>query len=46
MRIAEIFALTWSDIRYRDSVIAVRSTLKGGSIRYVPLTPELAAKIQ
>jgi integrase len=46
MRIAEIFALTWNDIRYRDSVIAVRSKLKGGSIRYVPLTPELTVEIQ
>src|SRR5581483_4449146 len=25
---------------------AVRSKLKGGSVRYVPLTPELAAEIQ
>jgi integrase len=46
MRIAEVFGLSWSDIRYRDSVIAVRSKLKGGGVRYVPLTPELAAEIQ
>jgi integrase len=46
MRIAEVFALAWNDIQYRDSVIAVRAKLKGGSIRYVPLIPELAAEIQ
>jgi integrase len=42
MRISEIFALTWSDILYEESLIAVRSKLKGGRFRYVPLTPELA----
>jgi integrase len=42
MRIGEIFALTWSDILYEESLIAVRSKLKGGRFRYVPLTPELA----
>jgi integrase len=46
MRIAEIFALTWSDILYRERLIAVRSKLKGGKIRYVPLTAELGAEIQ
>jgi len=45
MRIAEIFAL-WSDILYREGLIAVRSMLKGGKIRYVPMTPELASEIQ
>jgi integrase len=46
MRIAEIFALKWSEIRYREGVIAVTSKLKGGKSRYVPLTPELAAELQ
>jgi len=46
MRIAEIFALKWSDVLYREGLIAVRSKLKGGKIRYVPMTPELATEIQ
>jgi integrase len=46
MRIAEIFGLTWSDVRYREGLIAVRSKLKGGKIRYVPMTPELASELQ
>jgi integrase len=46
MRIAEIFALRWGDIRYREGVIAVSSKLKGGKNRYVPMTPELEAELQ
>ena len=46
MRIAEIFALTWGDVLYREGLIAVRAKLKGGKIRYAPMTPELAAEIQ
>ena len=46
MRMAEIFALTWGDVLYREGLIAVRAKLKGGKIRYVPMTPELAAEIQ
>src|SRR5437879_5410171 len=46
MRIAEIFALKWSDVLYREGLMAVRSMLKGGKIRYVPMTPELAMEIQ
>ncbi len=46
MRISEIFALTWSDILYDESLIAVRSKLKGGRFRYVPLTPELAVEFR
>jgi integrase len=42
MRIGEIFALTWSDFLHDESLIAVRSKLKGGRFRYVPFTPELA----
>ena len=46
MRMAEIFALTWGDVLYREGLIAVHAKLKGGKIRYVPMTPELAAEIQ
>jgi integrase len=46
MRMAEIFGLSWADILYREGLIAVRAKLKGGKIRYVPMTPELAAEIQ
>ena len=46
MRIAEIFGLTWNDLHYGEGLIAVRSKLKGGKIRYVPMTPELAAELR
>jgi len=46
MRIAEIFALKWSDILYREQLIAVRSKLKGGKMRYAPMPLELAAEIK
>jgi len=46
MRIAEIFALKWGDVLSREGLLAVRSKLKFGKIRYVPMTPELAAEIQ
>jgi integrase len=46
MRMAEIFGLTWGDVRYTEGLIAVRSKLKGGKIRYVPLTPELASELR
>jgi len=46
MRIAEIFALKWSDVLYKEELIAVRSKLKGGKIRYVPLTPQLANELR
>jgi integrase len=46
MRMAEIFGLIWSDLRYTESLIAVRAKLKGGKIRYVPMTPELAAELR
>lgn len=46
MRISEIFALTWNDILYEECLIAVRSRLKGGRFRYVPLTPELASEFR
>jgi len=46
MRMSEIFGLTRSDIRYDEGLIAVRSKLKGGKIRYVPMTPELAEELR
>jgi integrase len=46
MRMAEIFGLTWSDIRHHEGLIAVQSKLKGGKIRYVPMTAELAMELQ
>ncbi len=46
MRIAEIFALRWSDVKYEERVIAVRARLKKGKVRYVPMTPELADELR
>jgi integrase len=46
MRIAEIFALKWRDVLYSEELIAVRSKLKGGEMRYVPMPPELAAEVR
>src|SRR5262249_3444712 len=46
MRIAEIFSLKWSDLNYREELIAVRAKLKGGKVRYVPMPPELAAEFR
>jgi integrase len=46
MRIAEIFGLTWNDLHYSEGLIAVRSKLKGGKIRYVPMTPKLAVELR
>jgi integrase len=46
MRIAEIFGLNWCDVLYKEELIAVRSKLKGGKVRYVPLTPGLAAELR
>src|ERR1051326_7712810 len=46
MRMAEIFGLTWYDLRNSEELIAVCSKLKGGKIRYVPMTPELAAELR
>ena len=46
MRIAEIFALKWSDVLYREELICVRSKLKGGKIRYAPMPAELAAELR
>jgi integrase len=46
MRIAEIFGLKWSDLLYKEELIAVRAKLKGGKVRYVPMPPELAAEFR
>jgi integrase len=46
MRIAEIFGLKWSDVLYREELLAVRSKLKGGKVRYVPMSPELADELR
>jgi integrase len=46
MRMAEIFGLTWSDLRYTEGLIAVRVKLKGGRIGYVPMIPELATELR
>ncbi len=46
MRIAEIFALRWSDLLFREELIAVRAKLKRGKVRYVPMCPELAVEFK
>jgi len=46
MRQAEIFNLRWPDILYAEGLIAVRSRLKGGKMRYVPMPQELADELR
>lgn len=46
MRSAEIHRFRWSDVMYREELIAVRAKLKGGKERYVPMTSELAEEIR
>lgn len=46
MRVAEILALKWGDVLYREELIAVRAKLKGGKVRYVPMPAELVAEIK
>ena len=46
LRIGEIFGLTWNDLRYNEGLIVVPAKLKGGKIRYAPLTPELASELR
>lgn len=46
MRIAEIFALVWGDLLHKEGLIAVRSKLKGGKVRYVPMPLELTAELR
>jgi len=42
----EIFGLRWLDVMYGEGLIAVRAKLKGGKMRYVPMTPELASELR
>ena len=46
MRISEVFGLKWSDVMYGEGLIAVRAKLKGGKMRYVPMSPELASELR
>ncbi len=46
MRMGEIFNLKWSDILYREGLLAVTAKLKGGKVRYVPMPPELAEEFR
>src|SRR5260370_37259013 len=46
MRIAEIFALRWSDLLIREELIAVRAKLKRRKVRYVTMCPELAMEFK
>ncbi len=46
MRQGEIYALCWSDLDYGQGLIAVRSRLKNGKTRYVPMSPELAKEFR
>jgi integrase len=46
MRMMEIFGLCWSDVLYGEGLLAVRAKLKGGKMRYVPMSPELAVEIR
>jgi len=46
MRASEIFGLGWSDVMYAEGLLAVRAKLKGGKMRYAPMTPELAGELR
>ena len=46
MRESEIFGLEWSDLAYSQDLIAVRSKLKGGGMRYAPMSGELAIEFR
>lgn len=46
MRSAEIHRLHWSDVMYREELIAVDARLKGGPPRVVPMPSELAEEIR
>jgi integrase len=45
MRSSEIFGLKWSDVMFSEGLLAVRGKLKGGRMRYVPMSPELANEL-
>jgi integrase len=46
MRASEIFGLLWSDVMYSEGLLAVTAKLKGGKMRYVPMSPELAVELR
>lgn len=46
MRRGEIFRLEWRDILYNEGLIVVRAKLKKGTVRHVPMPPELAEEIR
>jgi integrase len=46
MRASEIFGLRWSDVLYSEGLVAVRAKLKGGKMRYAPMTLELATELR
>jgi len=46
MRSTEIHRLQWSDVMYNQGLVAVRTRLKGGKVRYVPMSSELAEEIR
>ena len=46
MRQGEIFALSWTDLDYQQGLIAVRSRLKKGKTRFVPMSAELAEEFR
>jgi integrase len=46
MRASEIFGLGWRDVMYNEGLIAVRAKLKGGKMRYVPMSSELAGELR
>ncbi|MEI9978565.1 MAG: site-specific integrase [Edaphobacter sp.] len=46
MRSAEIYSFQWSDVMYREKLIAVRAKLKKGKLRYVPMTSKLGEEIR
>ncbi len=46
MRQAEIFDLRWTDVLHNERLLAVRSKLKGGRMRYVPMPEELATELR
>ena len=46
MRRGEIIRLAWRDILYNEGLIVVRAKLKKGTVRHVPMRPELAEEIR
>ena len=46
MRSSEIFGLKWGDVMFAEGLLAVRAKLKGGRMRYVPMSPELASELR